>query len=359
MPPKHGTCLRMGARRGPRQRLGGSRRRGSRARSARYVHGRAAPLLMMETSHHSPPITCVIRLEALRTVPCKAVSPQDQHYLPQVYLRQWCTADGVLRYRYVGKPPRLEQRRKSPKSIMHEPDLYRLPENSEANSRTGNDLEEELGAKVDQRVQEIVARAGSVSGHVLDTTLADDLRWLMQTFVIRSPNTLAKQEAAAEESMKRNESLIDRMIERAPGEEAKAKFRQYKDARMPTVAARAALAVGIKEHLLRREGWLEGDLHVVPARDVRNALDAIGTGEFVTFEDPVVEWGESPGVVASFSLSPELLLVIVKRGTPMTAATYEDITTKHNIKPLAFRRALLCQTSATGELEAAAVTLMH
>jgi hypothetical protein len=298
-------------------------------------------------------------MEALRTLPY-AVVPQDQHHLPQVYLRQWCTADGVLRYRYVGKPPRLEQRRKSPKSIMHDPDLYRLPENTEANSRTGNDLEEKLATKVDQRVQEIVARAEAVSGHVVDVTLADDLRWLMQTFVIRSPNTLAKQEAAAEESMKRNEALIDRMIERAPGEEVKAKFRQYKDARMPTVAARAALASGIEEHLLRREGWLEGDVHVVPSKSVRSALDAIGAGEFVTFEDPVVEWGESPaGIVASFSLSPLLLLVIVKRGTPMSAATYADVTMKHNIKPLAYRRALLCKTSATGKLEAAAATLMR
>ena len=75
---------------------------------------------------------------------------QDQHYLPQVYLRQWCTPEGVLRYRYVGVPPRLEEKRKSPKSIMHEPDLYRLPENSDANGRTGNDLEEDLGAQFPQ-----------------------------------------------------------------------------------------------------------------------------------------------------------------------------------------------------------------
>ena len=286
--------------------------------------------------------------------------PQDQHYLPQVYLRQWCANDRLLRYRFVGKPPRLEKKPKAPVSIAHEPDLYRLPDNSTANNRTGNDLEQELGAKVDQRIPEIVARVTPVIGQVTDQALERDMVWLMETFVARSPQTLAKQEAAVADSLKRNEPLIDRLLLRAQTPTMQAQLRQYKDPRMPKVAARAGLAVATEADILRREGWLEGDVYVVHAHEVKQALDEIGAGEFVTFENPVVEWsGSSFGLVATFALSPELLILIVNRGTALTSVEYAEVAAKHSLKPLSTRWNMICRTDATGKLAAAANTLLR
>jgi hypothetical protein len=266
----------------------------------------------------------------------------------------------LLRYRFVGRPPRLETKAKTPASIAHEPDLYRLPDNSTANDRNGNDLEAELGAKVDQRIASIVARASGVSGHVLDQTLERDLVWLMKTFIARGPQTISKQEATVAESLKRNEGLLDHLLERAQTPEMRAHIRQYKDARMPKVAARAALALAIEGDILRREGWLEGDVHIVHAQDVRQTLDEIGAGEFVTFENPVVEWDASPfGLVATFSLSPTLLLLIVNRGSTIALVDYSDVVAKHNLKPLSTRRSMICRTVVSGKLAAAASTLMR
>lgn len=285
--------------------------------------------------------------------------PQDHHYLPQVYLRQWCQSDRLWRYRYVGKPPRLEKKRKAPASIAYEPDLYRIPEGSTANHHIGNALEQELGWKVDQRIPNIVTQAARITGRTRDH-LERDIVQLMKTFVARSPQMLAKQEEAVAASLKRDEKLVEQIIARALTPEMKALARQFKNPHMPKVAARAALAASIEGDILRDEGWLEGDVHVVHARDVEQALKRIGAGEFVTFENPVIEWSNSEsGLVATFSLSPELLVLVVKREVMVTPVMQDVIAAEHNLTPVSSRRNLLCRTEASGTLAVTARLLMH
>ncbi len=281
--------------------------------------------------------------------------PQDQHYMPKAYLRQWCDSGKLVLYRRLARPPKVLVDRKSPKSIAHAPDLYRLPSNTTANGRTDNDIENLLGDKVDQRIAAI-ARGVAACTDKIEGSLASNVVWLMKTFIARSPKTLAKMEAAAAKSVAANSELIDSSLARAPDVP---ELRQLKDARMPRVAARAALVTAVEvADLLRPWGWLEGDVHVLHAAEFANELNNIGAGEFVTFEDPVIEWGaNSSGFVASFALSPDLLIVVEPRGSAISREQYATIVRNHLLDPIPYRQNLICR-SETKELYARAGQLL-
>ena len=84
---------------------------------------------------------------------------QDQHFLPQVYLRQWCVDEHLFRYRRVGPHEKLIADKKAPKGVGFEVDLYTLPAGTSANGLTGDDLESTLARTVDDRIKAIVAVA--------------------------------------------------------------------------------------------------------------------------------------------------------------------------------------------------------
>jgi hypothetical protein len=91
--------------------------------------------------------------------------PQDQHFLPQSYLRQWCDEKSFLiLYRKRASPSKLVVARKSPKAIGFEVDLYALPDGGTANARSANEIESLLGKEVDEKVGDIAARAVTHSG---------------------------------------------------------------------------------------------------------------------------------------------------------------------------------------------------
>lgn len=163
---------------------------------------------------------------------------QSQHYLPQVYLRQWCVDHQLMRYRWIAAASKLVGDRKSPRSIAAEFDLYTLPEGGKANGYTGDDLELELSRQVDQRIPGICAGAAqAIGGHVSDEALERDIVWLMKTFVARSPVTLAQQEAAVVDTMAKHRGMIERMLERVQSDELRAAILGFQDPRMPKVAA--------------------------------------------------------------------------------------------------------------------------
>lgn len=281
--------------------------------------------------------------------------PQDQHYMPKAYLRQWCASGKLVLYRRLAFPPKVLIERKSPSSIAHAPDLYRLPLNTTANSRTGNDIENLLGEKVDQRIATIVSRVAACTNKI-EGPLASDVVWLMKTFIARSPKTLAKMEAAAAERVAANGGLIDRMLALAPDVQ---ELRQFKDSRMPRVAARAALVTAVEvADLLRHTGWLEGDVHVLHVADFANELDNVGAGEFVTFEDPVIEGTNASGFIASFALSPDLLIVIEPRGAAISHEQYAAVIRNHVLDPIPYRRNLICRSPPKGDLHARANMLL-
>lgn len=258
-----------------------------------------------------------------------------------------------MRYRWIAAASKLVGDRKSPRSIAAEFDLYTLPEGGKANGYTGDDLELELSRQVDQRIPGIcVGASQAVGGHVSDQALERDIVWLMKTFVARSPMTLARQEAAVVDTMAKHRGTIERMLERVQSDELRAEILGFQDPRMPKVAARAGLAVAMSADILRKEGWLEGDVHLVRDVDVKPYLRGIGTEEFVTFEDPVVEWKDDSGfgLIASFSLSPSVLVLIVERGAEVRVENYESVSLHHTLAPLSTRSNLICQTEPTGHL---------
>ena len=283
--------------------------------------------------------------------------PQTQHYLPRTYLKQWCTSGTLIEYRRVGPQAKLIGRKKSPKSIACEPDLYTLPPGGIANGLTGNELESKLARDVDARIPEIVASVSAFSHRVSDARVSDDVRWLMRTFVARSATGVRRGEDGYPAILERHREMIERLQARAATDDIRAELRSFLDPRMPSVMTRAMVGAIIDRVEPRGDrSWLDGDVHVVQSRDVGRWLSAAGASAFVTFHEPVVEWDNH--VVATFALSPSTLAIILAAGTQLDDGGYGAIVLRHTLLPLAYRRGLLCRDPASGELLARAARLI-
>ncbi len=276
----------------------------------------------------------------------------NQHFLSESYLRQWCDEGGMLlRYRRVGPAARLEAKRKRPRGISFEVDLYTVPPGGTANGMAGNELETKLATDVDERLPTIVARALTLFDGKEDATIGSDLVWLMQVFSARDPGTLRRLEAGVSEFLTSQRPLVEAHLERSRTEAGREQLRPFLDPRMAVVAARAGLASVVARDLPQGTSWLEGNVQCVRADGVRTVLQAIGASEFVTFVQPVVEWEPNPlGLLASFTLSPDLLVLVVERGRQITQGEATGAILRHALLAPRHRTSLICKTEATGEL---------
>ncbi|NBD13820.1 DUF4238 domain-containing protein [Corallococcus silvisoli] len=273
----------------------------------------------------------------------------NQHFVPRVYLRQWCNDDGFLiRYRRVGPPNalRLRPEREVPDGICWEKDLYSLPSNSMANGLSGVGVERLLSTKIEQVLAGIVESVATRSGR-LDTGLGDQVRWLMQTFIARSPRTMAALETRVVDFVQENDAEISRLQKRAQTAGVKGEIDQYRDERMPAVMARATLAAIADNQFLPSAGWVDGIVHVISYAEVSRFLDVLGLDGFPTFEEPVIEWdGEGAGLVATLALSPDQLALVVKG----EGACGWEMALRHMAGALRFRRSAICRREAVGAL---------
>lgn len=128
---------------------------------------------------------------------------------------------------------------------------------------------------------------------------------------------------------------------------------------MPAVAARAAVAAAATNDLPNDLRWLVGDIHLIQLADVVEAVRRLGAGEFVTFEDPVVEWsGNSFGLKASFTLSPTTMVLLVEPAVPLSPENVLGAVCRHALAALPYRQTLICRTEPTGALLEAAGRLV-
>jgi hypothetical protein len=227
-----------------------------------------------------------------------------------------------------------------------------------ANQHRGNELESTLASDVDEKLPRIVEAAAQVSGQVTDATLAGDLAWLMKTFVVRSPATLDRLADGTSTFVEQHRLTIESMLERAQTQTMGDELRSYLDARRPRTTAPAAVAAIVARDLPADLPWLEGDAYVASARECMPYLQEAGAGEFVTFNQPVVEWetGKSD-LLASFAASPEVLVLLVKRGRPWTPDDSVAAAVRHTLLVIPHQDALLCRTVATRRLLATAAQL--
>jgi len=272
-----------------------------------------------------------------------------QHYVPEVYLRQWCDQDGqLIRYCRAGPSdaPKLRSDRKSPKGICWEHNLYSLPDGGIANGITGNGVETLLSQKVEQSIPAMVGALSSRSG-LLDQILSEKLKWLMQTFVVRSPSMIEEIESTAAEFVVEHEDMIRGLLGGALTPEMKAEVGQYLDPRMPAVAARAELARIAATQFSPWRGWYEGRVHVLSLASVEPMLKALGIDHFPTFDEPVVQWEDNAvGLVASFSVSPSILALVVRE----TNASGWEVALRHVISALRHRQFAICCRKASDGL---------
>lgn len=279
--------------------------------------------------------------------------PQDQHYLPQSYLRAWCGHDGRLfRYRRVGPSAKLTCDHKVPKSIGYEVDLYMLPPQTAANGLSGNQLEQTLALSVDERVRGIVARAASLSAVVRGGDEERELRWLMQTFVARGRSALLRVEAGVSELMQEQEDSVEALLSVASDDTTRAELNSFRDDRLPRVAARAGVAAVVAHEMPGQSAWLDGDIHVLQRAPWNEALGQVGAmNEFITYEEPVVEWEPGPyGLLATLSLSPDTLVAVLERESEPNAEHYLDMVVRHSLAPIAHQTSLICRSKLRGAL---------
>lgn len=267
----------------------------------------------------------------------------NQHYVPQVYLRQWCAGDGrLVRYWRVGRKdvPRLCWDRRSPRGICWEEDLYTLPAGSSANGLAGDQLEHLLSTKVDTAIRTVVASIGGYSGG-LDPTKGARAKWLMQTFVARSPSLISALESDMADWAIEHEPLIERMLARAMTAEMRTELRGYLAPQMPAAAARAGLAAIAGSVFTPMAGWYGGTVHVLQAASVTHVLAALGLDHFPTFDEPVLQWEENEaGLIASFALCPTALMLVL---TERAVAGWE-LALRHVVAGLRHRRIAICRS---------------
>lgn len=286
--------------------------------------------------------------------------PQAQHFLPQSYLRQWRGDDGKLvRYRMLTSPAKLLSDRKAPKGIAYEMDLYTLPDGGTSNGRIANEIEGILGETVDEPFAAVARLVATCSGELADRSLADRIVWLMRTFAARNPKSLGRIERGVAGFVADMRPQIDRLVERAGTAAMRQELLGFVSPNFPRVAARAGLVATVEASLPRTLSWLEGDVRLLKADDFGSELSALGAAEFVTFDDPVVEWDtNASGIAASFSLSPEVLVVVTAKGVCLSRAQCAALVHRHLLCPLRLREMLICRHAATGRLLAAAEQLV-
>ena len=273
----------------------------------------------------------------------------QQHFVPQVYLRQWCDQHGqLILYCRVGPPgaPTLRHYPKFPSQVFREDDLYSLPEGGIANGRRGDEVENLLGRKIEESLSSIIAACDGRS-RLLDSRASDQVKWLMQTFVARSPSCLAAIEAEMVAWSAQHEPMIRRTLERLRTPKFEAELAQYMDPRFPSVAARAGLAGIAETEQVPMPGWYDGQVQVLRAESVRPMLNSLGIDHFVTFEEPVMHWDSNAvGLIASFSLSPDLLAFVLEKPCE------EDwpLALRHLVYSLRHRSRAICRSTAINGL---------
>jgi hypothetical protein len=197
---------------------------------------------------------------------------------------------------------------------------------------------------------ELVGRASAHRGCVMDAELERALIRLMRTFSARSPTTLARIERGMAGWIETNRPVVERIAARARLDRNRKLALSYADPRMPVVAARAALTATIVNDALNDARWLDGDVHIVHESDFNDALGAIGAPAFVTFDDPVVEWGGSGFLIATLSLAPDRMIAVVHRGADVSPAHYGGLVVQHAMKALPWRQQLIASDKVTGLL---------
>ena len=193
--------------------------------------------------------------------------------------------------------------------------------------------------------QDIPRLAASVSGRsgVLEPELGDHVKQLMQTFVARSPSLIADLEIDMAGWASEHATMIQGLLDRALTPEIRTEVSQYLDPRMPAVAARMGLAAlaGRRRALMR--GWYDGLVQIVQAASVMPMLTTLGIDHFPTFDEPVVQWElNAGGLVASFSVSPNVLAVVVNQATQEVW----PLALRHVVAALHHREFAICRSEA-------------
>lgn len=271
----------------------------------------------------------------------------NHHHVPQVYLQAWC--DGPKLVSYLRLPPHgsLSRKRFSPKLILRAPDLNTIPELANANGLKGNDLEQLLAATIDGTFANIRAASREIAGLVHDEELRQQLSWAMRVFSARAPARLTGAERIVAEVIGEQAENIRRMMAQAPDGANELSTFLHPD--RPRATALATLASVITTTNGERMGWLNGDIYLISAEAARGALDYLGAGEFVTFDDPVLQWEMGPyGMLASFAVSPEQFLVMVERGRTLSLEDAWDAVLRHCVGAIGHRRQLISRTELRG-----------
>lgn len=267
----------------------------------------------------------------------------NQHYVPEAYLRQWCGDDGhLVRYWRVGRQeaPRLHWDRKTPKGVCWEKDVYTLPTGGVANGLVGDDLETLLSRNVDQKIRDIVATIGTRSG-VLAPAISDHVKWLMQTFVARSPSAISAVETDMANWAFEHAPMIQNLLEKALTPEMRTELRGYLSPPMPAVAARAGLAAIAASPQVPRRGWYEGAVHALQATSVMPMLAALGLDHFPTFDEPVIQWeAKEAGLISSFALTPTVLAFVIAEGVEPGW----ELALRHILVALSHRKFAICRS---------------
>ena len=215
-----------------------------------------------------------------------------------------------------------------------------------------------MGVQVDNKIPDLISRTSAHTGKLADDALRSEIRWLLQTFSARSPGSISRVERGMPEWVETNRAAIERMLQRANTESARQQLRTFLDPRMPAVAARAGVAA-FATATAPRAGWLDGDIHLLHAGPLAEVLRSIGAGEFVTFEDPVLECETSPfGLTATFALSADVLVLVVEPGAELSIDDCVGAIGQHMLNCPSYRQNLICRTRASGRLLDAAGELL-
>lgn len=257
--------------------------------------------------------------------------PQHQHYLPEGYLKAWCDGGKLIRYRRVGPVSRLVEDSCSPRGTCFEPGLYSIPPGGTANGLEGDRLELML-AKFDNDIPRIRHGCALTAGRVTDDEFANQVRHLMRIMSGRHPQRLRKHEEGIAMFAQSERPRIERLLDRALTERARAEARTYLSPILPAVAARAGLAAVLAGDM--SDSWLVGDVHVVHAADVVAELAEAGLKEFPTYDPCVAFWEGPEAPIATFSVSPDLMVALYPSNAQVTSSMSRNAARQHSFRPL-------------------------
>lgn len=259
------------------------------------------------------------------------------HYLPQVYLRGWCTEGKVVRYRRDGS---LREERVTPKSIAFEYDLYVLPSGGIANGLVADQLEKHLASGIEKGFATLLDELRAAVGErVLDDTETEVLTFLRVTSA-RSPEMLRKIAGGVAKVQSETRAIGEQMRGRANTPESQDELRQLFDSRRGGVTA-IAMVAGLSTGLAPN-GWLAGAVQIVRAKDVPEALKAVGVETFTTTDRPLVEWEDGP-FSASFVLAPDLMAVVLREAHAESNDVIGGLVVQHHLMVPKYRRYAISQ----------------